>query len=141
MSHTYWLAAQEGLGPIITAIQASRTIFARLQSYLIYRIASSLLILGFFFFGIIILGLEMPTWAIIVINITNDASVMATSFDKVRPSAALLTELVIAFTICRHGSPKHAVKICPSVTAKKKSYIARLGDSGPPLHAYAMSIG
>lgn len=76
---------QEGLSPIITAIQASRTIFARLQAYLIYRIASSLLILGFFFFAIIILGLEMPTWAIIVINITNDVSVMATSFDKVSP--------------------------------------------------------
>ena len=54
-----------------------------LQSYIIYRIASSLLILGFFFFSVILLGLEMPTWAIIVINITNDASVMATSFDLV----------------------------------------------------------
>ncbi|EIE22120.1 P-type ATPase [Coccomyxa subellipsoidea C-169] len=85
------ILTEEGLGPIITAIQASRTIFARLQSYLIYRIASSLLILGFFFFGIIILGFEMPTWAIIVINITNDASVMATSFDKVHSSDMPLT--------------------------------------------------
>lgn len=77
---------QEGLSAIITAIISSRVIFARLQSYIIYRIASSLLILGFFFFGIIILGVEMPTWAIIVINITNDVSVMATSFDRVSPA-------------------------------------------------------
>lgn len=86
---------QEGLSPIITAIQASRTIFARLQAYLIYRIASSLLILGFFFFAIIILGLEMPTWAIIVINITNDVSVMATSFDKVSPEVPLKSPLFV----------------------------------------------
>ncbi len=84
--HTLSLASitvQEGLSAIITAIRTSRIIFARLQSYIIYRIASSLLILGFFFFSVILLGLEMPTWAIIVINITNDASVMATSFDLV----------------------------------------------------------
>lgn len=74
---------QEGLSGIITAIVASHVIFGRLQAYLIYRIASSLLILGFFFVAIIFLGLEMPTWAIIIINITNDVSVMATSFDKV----------------------------------------------------------
>ena len=85
--------AQEGLSAIITAIRTSRVIFARLQSYIIYRIASSLLILGFFFFSVILLGLEMPTWAIIVINITNDASVMATSFDLVSPLLAMSTEL------------------------------------------------
>ena len=79
---------QEGLGAIITAIRTSRVIFARLQSYIIYRIASSLLILGFFLLSVILLGLEMPTWAIIVINITNDASVMATSFDLVSPRHA-----------------------------------------------------
>ena len=82
--------SQEGLSAIITAIRTSRIIFARLQSYIIYRIASCLLILGFFFFSVILLGLEMPTWAIIVINITNDAAVMATSFDLViRPALRL----------------------------------------------------
>ncbi|BDA48222.1 Plasma membrane ATPase 1 [Coccomyxa sp. Obi] len=80
------ILTEEGLSAIITAIISSRVIFARLQSYIIYRIASSLLILGFFFFGIIILGVEVPTWAIIVINITNDVSVMATSFDRVHSS-------------------------------------------------------
>ena len=87
------LVAQEGLSAIITAIRTSRVIFARLQSYIIYRIASSLLILGFFFFSAILLGLEMPTWAIIVINITNDASVMATSLDLVSPTRPMSAAL------------------------------------------------
>jgi hypothetical protein len=74
-------------------------IFGRLQSYIIYRITSSLLILGFFFFAIILLGLEMPTWAIIIINITNDASVMATSFDKVRSASPLRSLQPIFFRL------------------------------------------
>lgn len=42
---------QEGISTIITAICRSRMIFRRLETYILYRIASSLLILGFFFFG------------------------------------------------------------------------------------------
>ena len=99
----YSNVTQEGLSAIITAIRTSRVIFARLQSYIIYRIASSLLILGFFFFSVILLGLEMPTWAIIVINITNDASVMATSFDLVSPSLRLLVMSYYQSSLC-HGN-------------------------------------
>jgi hypothetical protein len=108
-------------------------IFRRLETYILYRVASSLTILGFFFFAIIILRLpqcavqlerllgayccaisdlgnsckpsqarkpqhvwsrlrschggvcrlEMPTWVLVVISITNDMSAMFTSFDKV----------------------------------------------------------
>jgi H+-transporting ATPase len=78
---------QEGIGTIITAISRSRMIFRRLETYILYRIASSLLILGFFFFAIIILRLEMPTWVLVIISITNDMSAMFTSFDKVHTSA------------------------------------------------------
>jgi hypothetical protein len=38
---------------------------------------------GFFFFAIIVLRLEFPTWVLVIISLTNDLSVMATSFDKV----------------------------------------------------------
>jgi hypothetical protein len=40
-------------------------IFRRLETYIIYRIASSLLILGFFFFAIVILEFEIPTWVLV----------------------------------------------------------------------------
>ena len=39
-----WL--QEGISTIITAIKRSHMIFRRLETYLTYRIASSLIILG-----------------------------------------------------------------------------------------------
>ena len=74
---------QDGISTIIVAIVRSRKIFRRLESYIIYRIASSLLILGFFFLAILIYSFEIPTWAIVVISICNDLSVMATSVDKV----------------------------------------------------------
>lgn len=74
---------QEGISTIITAITNSHKIFRRLETYVIYRIASSLLILGYFFFAILIFDLEMPTWVLVLINLLNDISAMATSLDKV----------------------------------------------------------
>lgn len=56
---------QEGISTIITAISRSRMIFRRLETYIIYRIASSLLILGFFFFAIVVLKFEFPTWVLV----------------------------------------------------------------------------
>ena len=69
-----------------------------------YRCASSITILGFFFFAIIILNLEFPTWALVLVSLTNDLSVMATSFDKVhsseRPNIWNMTKcLAVAFAI------------------------------------------
>lgn len=78
---------EEGIGTIVTAIHASRRIFRRLQTYIIYRMASSLMILGFFFLAILILDFEFPTWTLVLISLTNDLSVMATSFDHVHSSA------------------------------------------------------
>ena len=46
-------------------------------------IASSLILTGFFFFAIICMKLELPTWVLVVISICNDLSAMATSLDKV----------------------------------------------------------
>mmetsp|Transcript_9576 Transcript_9576/g.19244 ORF Transcript_9576/g.19244 Transcript_9576/m.19244 type:complete len:660 (-) Transcript_9576:1436-3415(-) len=44
---------REGLSTIVGAINRSRQIFRRLEAYVIYRLASSALILGFFFISII----------------------------------------------------------------------------------------
>ena len=37
-------------------------VFKRLESYIMYRLASSVVILGFFFLSIIALGFSFPTW-------------------------------------------------------------------------------
>ena len=78
-----WL--QEGISTIITAIERSRQIFRRLESYIIYRLASSYLILAFFFLAIVIWDFEMQTWALVLISMFNDLAVMLTAFDKVPP--------------------------------------------------------
>jgi H+-transporting ATPase len=80
------ILTEDGISTIITAITRSRKIFRRLECYIIYRIASSLILTVFFFFAIICLGLELPTWVLVVISICNDLSAMATSLDSVHTS-------------------------------------------------------
>ncbi|KAK9819692.1 hypothetical protein WJX72_001191 [[Myrmecia] bisecta] len=77
------ILTQEGISTIITAISRSRGIFRRLQTYIIYRVASSMLILSFFFVAILAFDFEIPTWVLVLISLCNDLSVMAISFDKV----------------------------------------------------------
>ena len=75
---------KEGITTIIIALIRSRKIFRRLETYIIYRMCSSILILGFFFFSMLIFNLEFPTWVLVLMNMLNDASVMSTSYDEVR---------------------------------------------------------
>ena len=95
---------QEGISTIITAIQNSHKIFRRLETYVIYRIASSLLLLGYFFFAILIFDFEMPTWVLVLINLLNDVSAMATSLDKVnrrqQPSCTPSLHMCIIMGLC-----------------------------------------
>ncbi|KAL3158516.1 hypothetical protein ABBQ38_010745 [Trebouxia sp. C0009 RCD-2024] len=96
---------EEGISTIITAIQNSHKIFRRLETYIIYRIASSLLILGYFFFAILIFDFEMPTWVLVLINLLNDVSAMATSLDKVHSSDKprlwnMNKDVIIACALC-----------------------------------------
>ncbi len=75
-----------GLSTIITAINRSRKIFNRLNGYVLYRMASSVLILGFFFLSIIALRFDFPTWVLILLSLVNDFTAMATSKDACRPA-------------------------------------------------------
>ncbi|KAJ8601386.1 hypothetical protein CTAYLR_004989 [Chrysophaeum taylorii] len=92
---------QEGLSTIVIAINKSRIIFRRLESYIIYRLASSTLILGFFTLMVTATNFEFPTWVLILLSIVNDFTVilpesqlfdlwlfivMATSKDNMRTS-------------------------------------------------------
>ncbi|KAK9806555.1 hypothetical protein WJX73_000387 [Symbiochloris irregularis] len=80
------ILTEEGISTIVTAIDCSRKIFRRLETYIIYRLASSYLILAFFFLAIIIWDFEMQTWALVIISIFNDLAVMLTAFDKANSS-------------------------------------------------------
>ncbi len=80
------ILTEEGIGTIITAIVQSRMIFRRLETYIIYRMASSLTILLYFFFAVICLRFDFPTWTLVLLSLTNDLSAMATSFDRVYSS-------------------------------------------------------
>lgn len=77
-----------GLSTIVSAMRQSRIIFRRLQEYIIYRMASSMLILIYFFFSIIVVEFDFPTWALILLSLVNDLTVMATSLDRVHPNKA-----------------------------------------------------
>ncbi|MEL6312056.1 MAG: HAD-IC family P-type ATPase, partial [Pseudomonadota bacterium] len=77
---------QEGLSTIVIAINKARIIFRRLESYIIYRLASSCLILGFFTLLVTSTRFEFPTWVLILLSIVNDLTVIATSKDNMRTS-------------------------------------------------------
>ena len=81
---------KEGLSTIVKAINRSRMIFRRLESYVIYRIASSVLILLFFFIAIIGFEFNFPTWTLILLSLVNDITINSTSKDDVRSSSTPL---------------------------------------------------
>merc|ERR1711871_425583 len=81
------ILTQEGLSTIVTAINRSRMIFRRLESYIIYRLASSAFFVFFFTLSICALDFDFPTWVLIIVSLVNDFTAMSTSADNVRTSS------------------------------------------------------
>jgi hypothetical protein len=93
-----------GLGTIIVAMRRSRKIFQRLQGYVIYRIASSVLIQGFFFLSIVALEFYMSIFLLIILSLVNDFTALSISSDYVVASPfpekfRLLRTLLLAAAI------------------------------------------
>uniref|UniRef100_A0A0G4HM51 Plasma membrane ATPase n=1 Tax=Chromera velia CCMP2878 TaxID=1169474 RepID=A0A0G4HM51_9ALVE len=93
-----------GLSTIVTAMKLSRQIFRRVEEYIIYRIASSVLILMFFFFALVGFRFLMPAWVLILLSIINDFTLMTSSRDRVPSSPTpLIWDMpmvcVAAFTV------------------------------------------
>ncbi|GBG66655.1 hypothetical protein CBR_g66791 [Chara braunii] len=80
------ILTKPGLSTIITAVTRSRKIFRRLESYVIYRLASSILVLLFTFFSLVALRFQLPSWSLILLSLVNDFTVMSTSLDNVYSS-------------------------------------------------------
>ncbi|KAJ3416895.1 hypothetical protein HDV05_007953 [Chytridiales sp. JEL 0842] len=75
-----------GLSTIVDGVKTSRAIFQRMRSYALYRIASTIHFLIFFFIAIIVDGFSLPARLIIFIAVLNDAATLVISVDNARIS-------------------------------------------------------
>jgi H+-transporting ATPase len=75
-----------GLTTIIDGVKTSRAIFQRMRSYALYRIASTVHFLLFFFISIIAFRFELPARLIILICVLNDAATLVISVDNAQIS-------------------------------------------------------
>ncbi|PHJ25091.1 p-type atpase pma1 [Cystoisospora suis] len=75
-----------GLSTIITVLSLSRQIFKRVESYIIFRIFTSLLILGMWWGNIVILRYQFPSWILVLLSMINDFVLMSCSHDRVSTS-------------------------------------------------------
>ena len=76
----------EGLSTIIDGIKCSRAIFQRMRSYALYRIASTIHFLLFFFISILVYGFALPDRLILMIAVLNDAATLVIAVDNARIS-------------------------------------------------------
>lgn len=76
----------EGLSTIVDGIKTSRAIFQRMRSYALYRIASTIHFLLFFFISILAYGFTLPDRLILMIAVLNDAATLVIAVDNARIS-------------------------------------------------------
>ncbi|KAI8076308.1 plasma-membrane proton-efflux P-type ATPase [Halteromyces radiatus] len=77
---------EPGLSAIIEAVKTSRVIFHRLHSYALYRIASTIHFLLFFFVITLAEDWQMPPVFLILISVLNDAATLIMAVDNVKIS-------------------------------------------------------
>ncbi|KAJ3080554.1 hypothetical protein HK100_010116, partial [Physocladia obscura] len=75
-----------GLSTIVDGVKTSRAIFQRMRSYALYRIASTIHFLLFFFVSICAYGFSLPPILIILIAVLNDAATLVISVDNAQIS-------------------------------------------------------
>merc|ERR1711998_586489 len=88
---------REGLSTIALAILVSRKIFARMQNFVIYRVACTWQLLFFFLIGCLTVRpvdfnanwpafFSIPVIALVTITILNDGTIISVAFDNVKSS-------------------------------------------------------
>lgn len=73
-----------GLGTIVDGVTTSRAIFQRMRSYALYRIASTIHFLLFFFISILAFDFTLPDRLVLLICVLNDAATLVISVDNAR---------------------------------------------------------
>lgn len=72
-----------GLSPVVAAISVSRQIFARMQSYALYRIAETIRILLFVTLSVVIFQIyPLTATMIVLLAILNDAAIISVAYDN-----------------------------------------------------------
>jgi len=75
-----------GLSTIVDGIKTSRAIFQRMRSYALYRIASTIHFLIFFFITVLVYDWALSDTLVLMITILNDAATLVISVDNARIS-------------------------------------------------------
>ncbi|KAJ3160888.1 hypothetical protein HDU86_008250 [Geranomyces michiganensis] len=75
-----------GLTTIVDGVKTSRAIFQRMRSYALYRIASTIHFLLFFFISILVFKFKIPDLLVLMICVLNDAATLVISVDNARIS-------------------------------------------------------
>ncbi|KAJ3113071.1 hypothetical protein HDU96_003814 [Phlyctochytrium bullatum] len=76
-----------GLSTIVDGIKTSRAIFQRMRSYALYRIASTIHFLLFFFVTILAWNFSLPPLLLIMIAVLNDCATLVIAVDNARISS------------------------------------------------------
>ncbi|KAJ1554640.1 hypothetical protein HK096_002599 [Nowakowskiella sp. JEL0078] len=87
-----------GLSTIVDGIKTSRAIFQRMRSYALYRIASTIHFLLFFFITVLVFDWSLSDTLVLMITVLNDAATLVISVDNTtiskRPDKWRLGQLI-----------------------------------------------
>ncbi|KAL8276033.1 hypothetical protein Esti_000027 [Eimeria stiedai] len=79
-----------GLSTIVTVLSLSRQIFRRVESYIIFRLFTSFIVLAFWTGVHVFLDYMFPAWILVLVSMINDFVLMSCSRDDVPSSRAPL---------------------------------------------------
>ena len=92
------ILTEAGLSPIYGAVLEARRIFARIKSYVVYRIAASLILATTLSVVIYVSGCVIDTLMVIILAFLNDVSMIPVAYDNAdataKPQMARASKLV-----------------------------------------------
>eukprot|EP00567_Pseudictyota_dubia_P001923 CAMPEP_0197465098 /NCGR_PEP_ID=MMETSP1175-20131217/64363_1 /TAXON_ID=1003142 /ORGANISM="Triceratium dubium, Strain CCMP147" /LENGTH=965 /DNA_ID=CAMNT_0043001103 /DNA_START=460 /DNA_END=3357 /DNA_ORIENTATION=+ len=81
------ILTEPGLGPIYGAVLESRRIFARVKSYVVYRLAASILLVLTLSIVIFVSGCAVDSLLVIALALLNDISMIPVAYDNAQATA------------------------------------------------------
>jgi H+-transporting ATPase len=80
------ILTREGLSPILAAVRESRCIYARLRSYVLYRISATIQIVTVLSTLVFAYDIVIPAFYVILLALLNDITMLTVSYDNATPS-------------------------------------------------------
>ena len=80
------ILTREGLSPILAAVRESRCIYARLRSYVLYRISATIQIVAVLSTLVFAYDIVIPAFYVILLALLNDITMLTVSYDNATPS-------------------------------------------------------